>query len=61
VLEKCPNCERLYHTSVEHECPDPYPLDLAKSLVEFYSRSGIPCHPNTKARCVLAYKKAGLA
>jgi hypothetical protein len=39
-----------------HECPEPFPRDVAVSLVQFHASSGAPMHPRDKARCVLALR-----
>lgn len=61
----CEHCEmyvpeRMVDGSLppEHVCPKPYPLDVARMIAR--AARYYPVHPRVKARCVLAYKSAGL-
>jgi hypothetical protein len=62
----CSRCEMYYPERMMtgepsvHACPEPWPIDYARSFVQAHASTGIPVHPRQKAACVLAYKAAGL-
>lgn len=42
-----------------HACPEAFPFETAKRLLEVHAATRIPMSSTTYARCLLAYKIAG--